>query len=142
MISFYLFIETHAGQKPSQGTLFKASQFLHGKKKKIGFYLHILNMPKTLEELPIRLAHRVKELEELPHNLSHMPSIVKVKNWYAQSFQDLVELPSPTISNTMREKLITKTKSDHLPHSVPNPSLVNMTKPQNVLQASIPIAHR
>jgi hypothetical protein len=39
------------------------------------------------EELPIRLAHRVKELEELPNNLSDMPSIIKVKNWYAQSFQ-------------------------------------------------------
>ncbi|CAO3639657.1 unnamed protein product [Mucor hiemalis] len=38
------------GQKPSQGTLFKASQFLH-------------------EELPIRLAHCVKELDELPQNL-------------------------------------------------------------------------
>lgn len=57
-----------SGQNPTQGTLFKASQFLS-------------------EELPIRLAHRVKELEELPHNLSDMPSIIRVKNWYAQSFQ-------------------------------------------------------
>lgn len=39
------------------------------------------------EELPIRLAHRVKELEELPGALSEMPSIVRVKNWYAQSFK-------------------------------------------------------
>lgn len=39
------------------------------------------------EELPIRLAHRVKELEELPGHLSEMPSIIKVKNWYAQSFK-------------------------------------------------------
>ena len=40
-----------------------------------------------LEELPIRLAHRVKELDELPRSLGDMPSIIKVKNWYAQSFQ-------------------------------------------------------
>jgi hypothetical protein len=39
------------------------------------------------EELPIRLAHRVKELDNLPHNLSQMPSIEKVKQWYAESFQ-------------------------------------------------------
>ena len=39
------------------------------------------------EELPIRLAHRVKELDELPENLSQMPSIIKVKEWYAQSFE-------------------------------------------------------
>ena len=35
----------------------------------------------------MRLAHRVKELDELPHNLSAMPSINKVKDWYAQSFE-------------------------------------------------------
>jgi len=62
------------GQNPTQGTLFKASQFLS-------------------EELPIRLAHRVKELEELPHNLSDMPSIIRVKNWYAQSFQVTLIFP-------------------------------------------------
>ena len=41
----------------------------------------------SLEELPIRLAHRVKELDELPGHLCDMPSIIKVKNWYAQSFK-------------------------------------------------------
>jgi hypothetical protein len=39
------------------------------------------------DELPIRLAHRVVELDNLPDNLSKMPSVIKVKNWYAQSFQ-------------------------------------------------------
>lgn len=39
------------------------------------------------EEIPIRLAHRVKELEELPPDLRAMPSILKVKHWYAESFQ-------------------------------------------------------
>lgn len=52
----------------SPGTLFRASQFLS-------------------EELPIRLAHRVKELNELPDGLNEMPSIQKVANWYAQSFE-------------------------------------------------------
>lgn len=40
-----------------------------------------------VEELPIRLAHRVKDLDELPLGLHDMPSIRKVKNWYAQSFE-------------------------------------------------------
>jgi len=40
-----------------------------------------------IEELPVRLAHRVKELDELPHGLNEMPSIQKVKNWYANSFE-------------------------------------------------------
>ena len=50
------------------GTLFRASQFLS-------------------EELPIRLAHRVKELGDLPDGLNEMPSIRKVQDWYAQSFE-------------------------------------------------------
>jgi pyruvate dehydrogenase kinase 2/3/4 len=48
--------------------LFRASQFLS-------------------EELPIRLAHRVEELNHLPDGLNEMPSIKKVKDWYAQSFE-------------------------------------------------------
>ena len=56
------------GQQPSQGTLLKASEFLS-------------------EELPIRLSHRVVELESLPDGLAKMPSIEKVKEWYAQSFE-------------------------------------------------------
>ena len=50
------------------GTLFRASQFLS-------------------EELPIRLAHRVQELSNLPDGLNEMPSIKKVQDWYAQSFE-------------------------------------------------------
>jgi hypothetical protein len=56
------------GEKPSTGTLFRASQFLS-------------------EELPIRLAHRVQELNELPDGLNEMPSIRRVRDWYAQSFE-------------------------------------------------------
>ncbi|KAF5345116.1 hypothetical protein D9756_011464 [Leucocoprinus leucothites] len=80
------------GQNPSQGTLLKASQFL-------------------AEELPVRLAHRVKELDELPHNLSVMPSIKKVKNWYAQSFEH------PSSPHGARSGEVA------LPESTPNPSL-------------------
>lgn len=56
------------------GTLFRASQFLS-------------------EELPIRLAHRVQELGDLPDGLNEMPSIKKVQDWYAQSF----EVYSPSV---------------------------------------------
>lgn len=46
-------------------------------------------------ELPVRLAHRVVELENLPHGLSDMPSIKRVKDWYTQSFEDLINLKGP-----------------------------------------------
>ena len=70
-----------------------------------------------------------------------MPSIVKVKNWYAQSFQDLIELQTPQISTKMKEQLIARS-SGNLPHSVPNPSLARVIKPQAALGTSVPISHR
>ncbi|CAL1699837.1 unnamed protein product [Somion occarium] len=94
------------GQNPSQGTLLKASQFL-------------------LEELPIRLAHRIKELDQLPHNLSDMPSIQKVKNWYGQSFEELIAFPPIRLPPHIRQALMTPPPDYHqLPESIPNPSLV------------------
>ncbi|KAF9443025.1 mitochondrial pyruvate dehydrogenase [Macrolepiota fuliginosa MF-IS2] len=93
------------GQNPSQGTLLKASQFL-------------------AEELPVRLAHRVKELDELPHNLSVMPSIKKVKNWYAQSFEELITFPPIHLSPAIRQALMVPRSGEvALPESKPNPSL-------------------
>ena len=74
------------GSNSSQGTLFRASQFIH-------------------EELPIRLAHRVKELSELPDQLGDMPSINKVKDWYAQSFEDLTNMEKPHLTADVRAML-------------------------------------
>lgn len=97
------------GEKPSTGTLFRASQFLS-------------------EELPIRLAHRVQELDELPDQLSEMPSIKKVQDWYAQSFEELTTLPRPSLSADIRERLVRYPKengreSKILSHTTRNPSV-------------------
>ncbi|TCD61727.1 hypothetical protein EIP91_008013 [Steccherinum ochraceum] len=78
------------------GISVKAGQFLLCKYF-IPVILVLVSQPSASsvsEELPIRLAHMVKELDELPHNLSDMPSINKVKNWYAQSFDELVSFPA------------------------------------------------
>ncbi|KAI8145966.1 mitochondrial branched-chain alpha-ketoacid dehydrogenase kinase-domain-containing protein [Fennellomyces sp. T-0311] len=113
------------GQRPSAGTLFKASQFLH-------------------EELPIRLAHRVKELHELPYGLGEMPSILKVKDWYAHSFKDLIDLPHPHLSSEMKESLKVAQRNDTrvLPPSVPNPSIRTLKPVNNIIHPSVPIGHR
>ncbi|KAF5573887.1 pyruvate dehydrogenase kinase [Fusarium pseudocircinatum] len=88
------------GEKPSVGTLFRASQFL-------------------AEELPIRLAHRVQELDELPDGLNEMPSVIKVKDWYAQSF----ELPSDIRSRLMKPSKAIGRNAFRLPAATPNPSI-------------------
>lgn len=112
---------------------------------------------KPSEELPIRLAHRVKELDELPHNLSAMPSINKVKNWYAQSFevrnhrclcccsaaasrlaaQELISFPTVKLPRHIREALLVPPPDYHqLPESTPNPSLAYMSEDYAVMSNS------
>lgn len=74
------------GPSPSPGSVFLASQFI-------------------VEELPIRLAFKVKDLENAPLGLNNAPSTIKVKNWYAQSFEELVNLPKPEVSDQLRQLL-------------------------------------
>ncbi|EER30566.1 hypothetical protein CTRG_05965 [Candida tropicalis MYA-3404] len=74
------------GPTPSPGSIFLASKFI-------------------VEELPIRLAKKVKDLDNAPLGLSKMPSTIKVKNWYAQSFQELTELHKPTINEELAKLL-------------------------------------
>lgn len=42
------------------------------------------------KELPVRLSNIMKEINLLPGNLLHMPSVLILQDWYAQSFRDLV----------------------------------------------------
>ncbi|KAI9777328.1 MAG: hypothetical protein M1839_008936 [Geoglossum umbratile] len=98
------------GANPSTGTLFRASQFLS-------------------EELPIRLAHRVRELDQLPDGLNEMPSIQKVKDWYAQSFEEITSLPRPSLPQDIRDRLLRPAKDGQqngvsiLSRSTANPSV-------------------
>ncbi|WVQ82430.1 hypothetical protein IAT38_004558 [Cryptococcus sp. DSM 104549] len=94
------------GQHPTQGTLLKASQFLS-------------------EELPIRLAHRVVELDALPDGVSKMPSINTVKEWYAQSFEELITFPKPKFKSEIEEilRMPPAEAKQAFPAATVNPSL-------------------
>ncbi|MCD9560111.1 [Datura stramonium] len=45
------------------------------------------------KELRIRIARRVIELENLPYGLSSKPAVLKVRDWYLDSFRDLRSYP-------------------------------------------------
>lgn len=98
------------GERPSVGTMFRASQFLS-------------------EELPIRLAHRVQELCHLPDGLGDMPSIERVTDWYAQSFEEITQLPRPNLSTDLKQRLMKPSRQGRggatrtLPAATQNPSL-------------------
>ncbi|KAK8706433.1 hypothetical protein V6N13_049999 [Hibiscus sabdariffa] len=75
------------GSKPSHRNLLISGQFLH-------------------KELPIRIARRAIELDSLPYGLSEKPAVLKVRDWYLDSFRDLRSFPD--IKDTNDEKEFTK----------------------------------
>ena len=62
------------GSKPTEKNLMISAQFLH-------------------KELPIRIARRAIELGTLPYGLSEKPAVIKVQDWYLESFRDLRSFP-------------------------------------------------
>ncbi|KAM0954577.1 putative [Pyruvate dehydrogenase (acetyl-transferring)] kinase [Dioscorea sansibarensis] len=62
------------GSRPTERNLLRSAQFLH-------------------KELPIRIARRAIELENLPFGLSEKPAVLKVRDWYLDSFRDLRSFP-------------------------------------------------
>ncbi|KAL2338885.1 hypothetical protein Fmac_013331 [Flemingia macrophylla] len=75
------------GSAPTHKNLLISAQFLH-------------------KELPIRIARRAIELHSLPHGLSLMPPVLKVRDWYLDSFRDLISFPE--IKNMDDEKEFTE----------------------------------
>lgn len=74
------------GPSPLPGLIFLALQFI-------------------CQELPIRLAKKVKDLENAPFGLNEMPLTLKVRDWYAQLFDELLELPKPTVLEELQKLL-------------------------------------
>eukprot|EP01104_Vermistella_antarctica_P017494 TRINITY_DN61_c0_g2_i1.p1 TRINITY_DN61_c0_g2~~TRINITY_DN61_c0_g2_i1.p1 ORF type:complete len:597 (-),score=116.68 TRINITY_DN61_c0_g2_i1:65-1855(-) len=50
----------------------------------------LMSMVFLRNELPIRLAHLLLELDALPGHLSDMPSVIRVREMYANSFENIV----------------------------------------------------
>ncbi|KAJ1375434.1 Signal transduction histidine kinase-related protein, C-terminal [Sesbania bispinosa] len=75
------------GSKPTNKNLLISAQFLH-------------------KELAIRIARRAIELENLPYGLSLKPAVLKVRDWYIDSFRDLRSFPD--IKNMNDEKEFTE----------------------------------
>jgi len=79
----------------------------------------------------------VKELDELPHNLSAMPSINKVKNWYAQSFEELISFPRIVLPPNIRQALMVSRSDDiTFPESKPHPLQSRFVDPNHNANAN------
>lgn len=87
------------GSHPTPGLMFMASCFL-------------------LNELPIRLAHRIKELESLPRGLNKIEEVITVRDWYTQSFQELYNFchDESTKSGAIYQSLFFGSKSADVDH--------------------------
>ena len=63
------------GSQPIHRQLMVSAQFLH-------------------KELPVRFAHRVAELENLPLGLSSKAQVQTVRDWYVESYDELLKFPT------------------------------------------------
>ncbi|CAL9207117.1 unnamed protein product [Musa hybrid cultivar] len=68
------------GARPTEKNLLLSAQFLH-------------------KELPVRIARRAIELESLPFGLSQKPAVLKVRDWYLESFREIRSFPDVKDSN-------------------------------------------
>lgn len=89
------------GPRPNPGLLFRALQFI-------------------CEELPIRLAHKVKDLENSPLNLREFAPVMQVRDWYAQLFEELIALPKPPVLEELARLLYAPGEEDGLRHPAVN----------------------
>ena len=62
-------------------------------------------------EMPVRLARRVVELHNLPEGLHSMPSVVRVREWYEQSFVEIRRSQQPVDAATEQARA-------HMPRSL------------------------
>lgn len=64
-------------------------------------------------------------MDELPNGLNEMPSIIRVKEWYAQSFEELVHFPRPKLPDSIQKQLASSVSQNAagLSGSTPNPSM-------------------
>uniref|UniRef100_A0A1D1YXA2 Protein-serine/threonine kinase n=1 Tax=Anthurium amnicola TaxID=1678845 RepID=A0A1D1YXA2_9ARAE len=84
------------GSRPTERNLLLSAQFLH-------------------KELPIRIARRAVELDDLPFGLSDEPAVLKVRDWYLDSFRDLRSFPEikDTSDESAFNQMIKKIKVRH-----------------------------
>ena len=76
---------------------------------------YLLSAQFLHEELPTRLAHRVMELEALPFGLSSKSQVLKVRDWYVESFKELREMaPIQTLEDEKQfTQLLGRIKQRH-----------------------------
>ncbi|KAL1512086.1 hypothetical protein AB1Y20_005358 [Prymnesium parvum] len=75
-------------------------------------------------ELPVRLARRVIELQSLPEGLHSMPSVVRVREWYEQSFVE-IRRSRPPVDAEGEQEFFNLLKGIYERHS---PTLVTMAR--------------
>lgn len=46
-------------------------------------------------EIPIRIARQLSRLEQLPYGMCIMPSILRVRSWYAEAFREIRQFSKP-----------------------------------------------
>ncbi|KAG8700506.1 hypothetical protein FRC08_004660 [Ceratobasidium sp. 394] len=97
------------GRHPTPGKVLRGAKFL-------------------ADELPVRLAHRIKDIDNSAHGLGKSPSFSTVRNWYLQSFEEITNLPTIKIPPSAHRIF--------LPAASPSPFAPPATGPRELTKPS------
>jgi len=73
-------------------------------------------------ELRVRLARQVCLMDQFPYGLNLMPSVRTVRDWYFESYKDLLSIKEP--NNTEQEQIFTQVISGIYQRHAPTPESV------------------
>lgn len=104
-------IDTYAGMASTQVTI----RQLYEVARNSGIEPLLLSAQFLHREIPIRCAQKVKQLESIPDGLANINSIQVVRDWYVQSFRELIEAPFPATPADERHfrQVVTRIKNRH-----------------------------
>ncbi|KAK6913612.1 Branched-chain alpha-ketoacid dehydrogenase kinase/Pyruvate dehydrogenase kinase, N-terminal [Dillenia turbinata] len=116
------------GSRPTDRNLLLAAQFLH-------------------KELPIRIARRAIELESLPYGLSHKPAVLKVRDWYLDSFRDIrsfleIKDKNDELEFTKMIKMIKVRHNNVVPMMALGVQQLKKTMGANIVHGDMPEIHQ
>ncbi|KAK6930358.1 Branched-chain alpha-ketoacid dehydrogenase kinase/Pyruvate dehydrogenase kinase, N-terminal, partial [Dillenia turbinata] len=116
------------GSRPTDRNLLLAAQFLH-------------------KELPIRIARCAIELESHPYGLSQKPAVLKVRDWFLDSFRDIRYFPDIKDKNDELEfkqmiKMIKVRHNNVVPKMALGVQQLKKTMGTNIVYGDMPEIHQ
>lgn len=130
------------GRDQTPGKVLRAAKFLAGESLSWGIMMFVLIF--FIDELPIRLAHRIRDIDNSAHDLGKSSSFKTVRNWYLQSFEVchpltfIATMPHFILRKFLASQQLNFPQAHNASSSQPPPQTHSMPPMQRLLEADLP----